>query len=105
MIEAPIGPRWLPQGSVIADIPCTVDIENTADSLHAHVELEGVEVGPGDTLLVHGAPTDIEFGHKGLHQCRATLIRASLFERTLIRVAAYLGLTELYEVSFSPGRV
>ena len=27
-------------------VPCTIDIENTLDSLHAYVELQGIEVGP-----------------------------------------------------------
>jgi hypothetical protein len=29
------------------EVPCTLEIEHTPDSLHAHVELDGIEVGPG----------------------------------------------------------
>ena len=39
------------------DVPCTIEIENTFDSLHAHVELHGgLEVEAGDEVLVHGDP-------------------------------------------------
>lgn len=38
-------------------VPCTIEIENTFESLHAHVELHGGhEIEPGDEVLVHGDP-------------------------------------------------
>ena len=46
-------------GRQAVEVPCTIDIENTLDSLHAYVELQGVEVGPGDEVLVHDAPTEM----------------------------------------------
>lgn len=88
-----------------ATVPCTVEIENTSDSLHAHVDLEGVEVGPGDTVTVYGAPTHVPFGHKGIYHCSAVVDRAGPLGRAWTRMTAYLGLTELYEVSFSGGRI
>jgi hypothetical protein len=86
------------------DVPCIVDVENTAERLHAHVDLDGVEVGAGDSVLVHGAPGEVPFGTKKVLHCRATVTRATMPERVWIRALAYLGLTELYEVSFSEGR-
>lgn len=87
------------------EVPCTIEIEHTARSLHAHVNLEGVEVGPGDMVLVHAAPTDVPFGET--LECRrtATVEQAGLIERLWTEVTAFLELTELYEVSFTPGRL
>lgn len=87
------------------EVPCTVDIEYTADSLHAYVELIGLDVGPGDEVIVHGAPTDIAFGARGVWNCTATVRRAGPVERLLAKLDGYRELTELYEVSFSSGRV
>lgn len=86
------------------EVPCTVEIEQTAESLHAHVELEGVAADPGDEVIVHGAPSRIPFGEKMTIQCRATLVRAGPWQRIKARYEGYLELTELFEVSFSPGR-
>lgn len=98
--NAPARPR---AGAVL--VPCTVEIENSSESLHAHVDLGDVEVGPGDTVIVHGAPSGMDFGKSGTFHCRAEVIRAGRLERRWVRLTAYLGLTELYEVSFSDGRV
>jgi hypothetical protein len=87
------------------EVPCTVDVEQTTDSLHAYVDLHGVEVGPGDRVIVHGAPTAVKFGDRILCQRRATVVRATLLGNLLARFSGYLELTELYEVSFSDGRV
>ena len=86
------------------EVPCTVEIEQTAESLHAHVELEGVAADPRDEVIVHGAPSRIPFGEKMTIQCRATLVRAGPWQRIKARYEGYLELTELFEVSFSPGR-
>jgi hypothetical protein len=86
------------------DVPCTVDLEQTRDALHAYVELRGVAVGPGDEVLVHDAPTVIAFGERAVHARRATVRRASLARRIMAHVEGYLELTELYEVSFSEGK-
>jgi len=87
----------------IHDIPCTVEIEQTPDSLKANVCLEGHEPGPGDKVIVHGAPTRIGFGERGVFQCRATLIHAGPLTRQATRILSYLELTELYEIGFSAG--
>ena len=43
---------------------CTVEIEHSFDSLHAYVELHGIEVEPGDEVTVHDPPTEVPFGEK-----------------------------------------
>jgi hypothetical protein len=85
------------------DIPCTVEIAQTPDSLRAYVTLEGMQPGPGDKVIVHGAPTRIGFGEQGVFQCKATLIHANILDRAATRVLSYLELTELYEIGFSAG--
>lgn len=85
-------------------VPCTVDIAHTAEFIHAYVELEGIDVGPGDEVLVLGAPADVPFGLEGVFRCRAAVRRAGPVERAMAHVRGYLELTELYEVGFSPGR-
>lgn len=86
------------------EVPCTIDLEQSSDSLHAYVDLQGVEVGPGDQVIVHDAPTEIPFGERMLVERRATVIRATLLDALRARIEGYLELTELYEVSFSDGR-
>lgn len=86
------------------EVPCTVDVEHSFDSLHAYVELEGIEVGPGDEVLVHDAPTKVPFGERIVVQRRATVVRAGWPKRLWTRLTARLELTELYEVGFSSWR-
>ena len=87
------------------DIGCTIEIEQTAESLHAHVSLDGdVEIHPGDEVTIHGAPVRIAFGDCVSLRRTATVTRASLLRRLMTHVAGYLELTELYDVSFSDGR-
>jgi hypothetical protein len=86
------------------EVPCTVDIEHSFDSLHAYVELEGIEVGPGDEVLVHDAPTWVDFGERVVVRRRATVVRAGWLERAWTRLTGRLELTELYEVGFSSWR-
>ena len=86
-------------------VPCTVEIEHSADSLHAHVELDGnFDIRPGDEVLVHNAPSDIPFGERILVHRIATIVRAGVVERAWTRLAGNFELTELYEVSFSERR-
>jgi hypothetical protein len=88
----------------VIEVPCTVDLEQTSEFLHAHVDLDGVFPEAGDTVIVHDAPTTVAFGHREVHRRRATLIRAGRFGRWWAGVTAYAELTELYEVGFSAGR-
>lgn len=86
------------------DVPCTVELEHTSETLHAHVELDGVEIEPGDTVIVHDAPTQVPFGEKLVCRRIATVERASPLQRAWTRLASRFELTELYEVSFSHRR-
>ncbi len=82
------------------EVPCYVDIEQTAESLHAHAIPEGIEIRPGDRVLVHGAPTHIGFGESVALQCSATVIRANVFQRFWAHATSFLEFTALYEVGF-----
>lgn len=92
-------------GKATFDVPCTIDIENTVESLHAYVELDGdIEFNPGDEVTIHDAPTMVAFGEHIVVRRRATVVRAGAIERMWTRFAGYFELTELYEVGFSEGR-
>jgi len=87
------------------EAPCTVEIEHSPESLHAHVEILGdFIVEPGDEVLVHDAPTDVPYGEKIVVSRTATIIRAGLFERLWTKLVGNFALTELYDVSFTERR-
>jgi hypothetical protein len=83
------------------DIACTVDVAQTAETLHAHVTLDGVDVGPGDTVLVHDAPADVGYGQHVLCARRATVVRAGWLRRTWTTITGGCELLSLFEVGFS----
>lgn len=84
------------------EVPCIVDIEQTAESLHAHAIPEGVSIWPGDTVLVHGAPSRIGFGQRARIECMATVVRAGMLGRWQAKLSGMLALGELFEVGFQP---
>ena len=84
------------------EVPCTVEIEQTPESLHAHAIPEGIEIRPGDVVLVHGAPARVAYGARVRVECRATVVRAGPLRRFWTRLAGLAELTELYEVGFQP---
>ncbi|WP_207802956.1 hypothetical protein [Roseicella frigidaeris] len=84
------------------EVPCTVEIERSAECLYAYAIPEGVELRPGDRVLVHGAPGHIGFGESTRFETRATVLRAGPLERAWTRFAAILELAELYHVGFEP---
>jgi hypothetical protein len=87
------------------DVPCTVEIEQTPETLHAHVVLDGdIQINPGDEVMVHDAPTHVAFGERLVVRRIATVSRGGPLDRLRARIEGYLELTELYEVSFSDGR-
>jgi len=93
---------WLTGREV--EVPCTVDIEQSFDSLHAYVDLEGIEVGPGDEVIVHDAPTEVPFGERLVCERRATVRQATWLGRLWTKLTSRFELTELYEVGFSSWR-
>lgn len=87
------------------DAPCRVEIGHTAESLFAHVEIDGdFEMRPGDRVLVQNAPTETPFGYRITVARRATIIRAGLLERMWTRFCGQFELNELYDVSFTNRR-
>ena len=92
---------WLTGGRTI-EVPCTVDIEQSFDSLHAHAIPEGIALRPGDRVVVHGAPAGIAYGAATSIACRATVHRAGWLERIWVEASAILELAELYHCGFEP---
>jgi hypothetical protein len=97
---------WLaPLGRRRFECPCTVEIENTPESLHAHVELDGdFVVEPGDEVQVIDAPPRPPYGDRIVARRTAVVTRAGAVERLWTRMLGNLELTELYDVSFTERR-
>ena len=86
------------------DVGCTIEIEHTFESLHAHVELDGdIGMEPGDTIKVHGDPIIVPYGEKQVLRRTATVMRAGSLERAWTRATGDLEFMELLEFSFSSG--
>ena len=84
------------------EVTCTLEVQNTFESLHAHVRLDGgVVIHPGDEVLVHGDPVQVPFGETRLLRRRATIRRAGPVERLWTRLTGDFGFMELCEFSFS----
>lgn len=84
------------------EAPCIVEIEQTAESLHAHAILDGIDIRPGDTVLVHGAPRHVRFGDRLRIECSATIVHAGAIGRAWAQFMGLLELMELFEVGFQP---
>ena len=85
---------------------CRVEIEQSPEHFHAHVELEGnVPIYPGDSVRIHGKPIMVAFGEKVSFDRIATVQRAGILRRAWTKATGYLEMAELYEVSFTPGRL
>jgi hypothetical protein len=92
-------------GTRTVTVPCTVEIEQTPESLHAHVTLDaGFDIEPGDEVQVHDAPTAVPYGERIVVRRTATVTRAGALERAWTKLIAHFELTELFEVSFSERR-
>jgi len=92
--------------SRVFDIGCTVEVEHSFDHLHAHVALDGdVMMFPGDRVQVHGRSIRIPYGERLVERRTATVTRATALERAWVRLKSRFALTELYEVSFTGGRL
>jgi hypothetical protein len=87
------------------EVPCTVEVEHSFDSLHAYAELDGdIEIYPGDEVIIHDAPVDVPFGETRTMRSTATVIRASALERAWTKLTGRLEFMELLEFSFSSGK-
>jgi len=88
--------------STAETLACTIEVEHSDESLHAHVALDGnPAIGPGDRVRVHGSPIRVTFGEKIVVRRDATLTRAGALLRAWTRFAGHFGMAELYEVSFT----
>ena len=85
---------------------CTIRVEHSFDSLEAHVELDDdLQPSLGDRIRVHGEAITVPFGESLTLRRPATLVRANAFEKAMVRLRSMFEMTELYEVSFTPGRL
>ena len=90
-------------GRTTIDVPCTIEIEHTWESLHAHVELEGLTVEPGDEVHVQGGEIVVPYGESRVLRRMATVTRASAPERLWVKMTGDFEFMELLEFSFSSG--
>jgi len=88
----------------VSTVPCRVELAHTAHDCYAHVILQGIDVGPGDEVLVHNPPTRIAWGEQYAVERRATVSRASWWARAKTFLLSRFELDLLYEVSFSERR-
>ena len=83
-------------------VPCTVELEQSFDSLHAHAVPEGIMLRPGDRVVVNGAPQGIAFGESATYETTATVHLAGPLTRLWTELSAITELTELYHCGFEP---
>ena len=82
--------------------PCTVEISNTFESLHAHVRFNnGAIIYPGDEVLVHGRPIKAPYGKIVKEDREATILRATALERVWTKIIGKLEFMEICEFSFT----
>ncbi len=94
------GGSWFRRPS--EDVGCTLEVQNTFESLHAHLRLDGgVVIHPGDEVLVHGDPVAVPFGESRTLRRTATIRRAGPLERLWTRLTGDFEFMELCEFSFS----
>ena len=87
------------------DVPCTVEVSHTFESLHAHVELDNeIPLHPGDEVLVHGEPIHPPYGEVQTERRTATVTRATAVERWWTKLVGNAQCWELFEVSFTDRR-
>ena len=94
-------PPW-PLARRRIEVDCLVEIEQSAEFLHAHAIPEGIALRPGDIVVVHDAPDHVDFGSSLSVRRRATVFRAGPLARWWTRTTGLAGFAELYEVGFLP---
>lgn len=95
---------WLLGGETV-EVDCEIDIEQTAESFHAHAIPTGIDIQPGDSVLVHDAPVSVAFGERLSCRRRATVRRGGAIARIWTEFSGLFELTELYEVGFQPREI
>jgi len=83
---------------------CTIVVRHTDETLEAHVDLDD-DLLPetGDSVTVFGSPIQVDYGSTIEVRRKARLVRGSQLDKAVTGLLAMFELTELYEVSFSPG--
>jgi hypothetical protein len=90
----------------VDDVGCLVEINHTTERFGAHVHLDGEPpIGPGDRVCVYGDPIVVVPGRDMRVRRRARIERATALARAWTRLRGHFELHELYEVSFSDGRL
>jgi hypothetical protein len=84
------------------EIDCDVDLERSLDSFHAYAVPDGIDIAPGDVVIVHGLPSRLAFGENRRFRARATVQRAGYLRKIWTRFFSVFELTGLYEVGFAP---
>jgi hypothetical protein len=85
---------------------CTIRVEHSEGRLHAEVDLDDeADLRPGDRVRVLGDPIRVGFGESLELRREAVVSRAGFVGRQVTRALARFQLAELYEVSFTPGRL
>lgn len=99
--------NWpLPLWRQTMDVGCEIEINHTPERFGAHVHLDGdPEIGPGDRVCVYGEAINVAPGIEMKIRRRARIERATALGRAWTRFRGNFELTELYEVSFTSGRV
>lgn len=88
------------------DVGCLIEIRHTPEQFGAHVHLDGEpEIGPGDRVCVYGDPIEVIPGIDQHVRRRARIERATVLGRAWTRFWGNFEISELYEVSFTTGRV
>ncbi|MDP3897677.1 MAG: hypothetical protein Q8Q62_13480 [Mesorhizobium sp.] len=96
--------QGLKLGRETITVPCTIEIEHSWESLHAHVELEGdVTVEAGDEVHVQGGEIVVPYGERRTLRRMATVTKASAPERLWVKLTGDFEFMELLEFSFSSG--
>jgi len=83
-------------------VPCTVEIERSFDSLHAHAIPEGVTLRPGDRVVVNNLPEDVAHLGTSSFETTATVLRAGPLTQWWTEMVAIFELAELYHCGFEP---
>ena len=84
------------------EVPCTIEVEHTFESLSAHVVLDGdILIAPGDEVCVHGEDIRVPYGERAVFRRDATVVRAGPLERLWTRLTGDSEFMELCEFSFS----
>ena len=89
-------------GPRVITVPCTVEIERSFDSLHAHAVPEGITLRPGDRVVVNNPPPIPAFGGATTYETTATVYRAGPLTQLWTELRAFAELAELYHCGFEP---